>query len=93
MRCICLKFGVDFISDQIQKTYPTGNYIFKVNNTNTRTMRKTCSELTIKTPEQCQWCHSHILIVNFEHILHLVLVFLFLTLNREMPTGEVDQLT
>ena len=27
------------------------------------------------------WRHSGIFIVNFEHILHLVLVFLLLTLN------------
>ena len=27
------------------------------------------------------WCHSGVFIVNFEHILHLVLVFLLLTLN------------
>ena len=32
----------------------------------------------IETPE---WCRSGIFIVNFEHISHLVLVFLLLTLN------------
>ena len=30
---------------------PTGNYMFKVNKRNTRTMCEICSELTIKTPE------------------------------------------
>ena len=29
-----------------------------------------------------QWRRSGIFIVNFEHISHLVLVFLFLTLSR-----------
>ena len=48
---------------------PAGNYIFKVNNRNTRTMREICSKLTI-------------FIVNFEYISHLVLVFLLLTLSR-----------
>ena len=34
-----------------------------------------------KTPERRQWRHSDVFIVNFEHILHLVLLFLLLTLN------------
>ena len=50
----------------LQSTFPTGNYLFKVNDKNTRT-----------TP----WRRSGIFIVNFEHISHLVLVFLLLTLN------------
>ena len=32
--------------------FPAGNYMFKVNNKNTRTRCETCSKLTIKTPEQ-----------------------------------------
>ena len=39
-----------------------------------------CSKLTIKTPEQRHLRRSGIFIVNFEHISHLVLVFLLLTL-------------
>ena len=31
---------------------PAGNYMFKVNNRNTRTRCETCSKLTIKTPER-----------------------------------------
>ena len=48
-----------------------------------------CSKLTIETLEQsvkyvqgCQWRGSDVFIVNFEHISHLVLVFLLLTLSR-----------
>ena len=41
---------------------PTGDYMFKVKNRNTR------AKLTIKT--------------YFEHVSHLAIVFLFLTLNR-----------
>ena len=41
-----------------------------------------CSKLTIKTPERRQWRRSGVFIVNFEHISHLFLVFLFLTLNK-----------
>ena len=46
--------------------YPAGNYLFKVNNRNTRTRFEICSKSTIKTLEQRQW---------------LVLVSLLLTLN------------
>ena len=40
-----------------------------------------CSKLTIKTPERRQLCRSGVFIVNFEHISHLVLEILLLTLN------------
>ena len=36
----------------IQNFYPTGIYLLKVNNRNTRTISEICSKLTIKTPEQ-----------------------------------------
>ena len=35
-----------------------------------------------KTPERLQWRRSGVFIVNIQHILHLVLVFLFLTLGK-----------
>ena len=57
-------------------TNPAGNYMFKVNNRSTRTRCEIWSKLTIKTPEQRQWRCSGVFIVNFEHISHLVLVFL-----------------
>ena len=43
-------------------------------------MCEICSKLTIKTPD--------VFIVNFEHILHLVLFFPLLTLSRQMPAGN-----
>ena len=49
---------------------PASNYMFKVNNRDTKTRCKICSKLTIKTPERHHW-----------HISHLVLVFLLITLN------------
>ena len=61
-----------------ENTFPASNYMFKVNNRNTRTKREICSKLTIKIPERCR---SGIFIVNFEHISQLVQVFLLLTLN------------
>ena len=59
-----------------------GNYIFKVNNRNTRTRCEICSKLTIKIPKRRHWRRSGIFIVNFERISHLVLMFLLLTLTR-----------
>ena len=55
--------------------------MLKVNNRNTRAMSEVCSKLTIKTPERHDWRRSDVFNVNFEHISHLVLVFLLLTLN------------
>ena len=63
-------------------TFPPDNSIFKLNNRNTGTKCDICSKLTIKTPDRCQWCRSGVFIVNFEHISHLVLVFLLLNLGR-----------
>ena len=48
----------------------------------------TCSKLAIKTPERRQWRRSRVFIVNFKHISNLVLVFLLLTLSREIPAGK-----
>ena len=61
---------------------PAGKYMFKVNNRNTRAGCEICSKLTIKTPGRRHWRRSGVFIVNFEHISHLVLVFLLLTLSR-----------
>ena len=62
--------------------YPAANYMFKVNHGNTRTRCEICSKLTIKTSGRRQWDGSGAFIFNFEHISHLVLVFLLLTLSR-----------
>ena len=66
----------------MENILPAGNYMFKVNNKNTRTRCEICSKLTIKTPERRHWRRSDIFIVNFEHISHLALVVLLLTLSR-----------
>ena len=67
--------------DEMEKVVPTGNYMFTANNRNTRTKCEIHSKLTIKIPELQGWCRSGVFIVNFEHISHLALVFLLLTLN------------
>ena len=46
---------------------PAGNYMFKVNNRNTRTRYEICSKLTIKIPERRHWRRSIVFIVNFKH--------------------------
>ena len=38
--------------------HTVGNYMFKVNNRNTRTSCEICSKLTIKTPERRHWRHN-----------------------------------
>ena len=48
--------------------YPANIYLFKVNNRNSR--------------KRCDIRRSGVFIVNFEHILHLFLVFLSLTVNK-----------
>ena len=68
--------------------FPAGIYLFKVNIKNTRIMCEICSELTIKTSQQCQYC-SGIFIVNFEQISHIAQVVLLLTLNKQMPARLV----
>ena len=42
------------VSVSIKKETPGGNYMFKVNNRNTRTRCSICSKLTIKKPERRQ---------------------------------------
>ena len=52
---------------------------------------KACNFIKIETRAQvfsCEfWRRSVVFIVNLKHISHLVLVFLLLTLSRQMPAG------
>ena len=48
--------------------FPFGVHLFKVDNGNPRAMCEICSQLTVETPEWCQWRRSGVLIVNFEQI-------------------------
>ena len=72
---------------------PAGIYLLKVNNKNTRTRCEISSKLTIKTPEHGHWRRSGVFIVNFEDISHLVLVFLLLTLNIQLPTENASYIS
>ena len=61
--------------------------MFKINNRNTEKRCETYSKLTIKTPERSQRRRSGDFIVSFQHISHLILVFLLLTLNKYKLAG------
>ena len=60
-------------------------YLFKVSNIDTR--YEICSNLTIKAPERSQWRCPDVFVNNFEHVLHLALVFILLTLSRYFLAG------
>ena len=65
--------------DILLKTYsPTNKYMLKVSNMKARKKCKICSELTMKTLERLR---SGVFIINFEHIIQLLLSLL-LTLNK-----------
>ena len=64
--------------------------MFKVNIRNTRERYERCSKVTINTPKQGQWCRSGVFIFNFDHISHLVLVFLLLDLSGLMSVGSLS---
>ena len=74
-------FTKDLFSIIIFFYFAVGIYLLKVNNRNTRTRCEICSKLLIKIPERRHWRRSRVFIVNFEHISHLILAFLFLPLN------------
>ena len=69
------------LSKLLKEFNPTVIYLLNVNNRNTRARCEISSKLTMKTTEWHYWRHSGVFIINFEHILDLVLVFLLLTLN------------
>ena len=69
------------ISINNEQVVSIGIYLLKVNIRNTRTKCEICSKLIINTPERRHWRCFGVFIVNFEHISHLVLVFLLLILN------------
>ena len=66
------------------REYPAIIYLFKVNNRNARNRCEICSKLIIKTPKWRQRLRFDVFIVNFEHISHLFILLLFLTLNKYM---------
>ena len=70
---------------------PAGNYMFKVNNRNTRTRSETCSKLTIKTLDRRQWCCSGVFIVKFKHISNLNLVYSIVNFEQVNVGSNIHQ--
>ena len=62
---------------------PAGNYMFKVNNRNTRTKCEVCSKLTIKTPER-RHCAIGVVLVSL-----LLPLNIFHTLLKQMTAGKL----
>ena len=62
----------------LRKTCQANIYLFKVNQRDTRKKCVICSKLTIKTPERRYGRLSAVFIVNFEHILYLLILLLLL---------------
>ena len=64
-------------------SYSTGINLFKFNNGNKKTMRRTCSKLAIKLQHSSTTFYCFI--TNFEQISHIILMFPVLSLNKKMP--------
>ena len=62
---------------------PENKYMLKAHNNN---IRKRCE--TWERLERHHWCNFSIFVVNFEHVLHLILVYLLLNLNKQMLPGN-----
>ena len=61
-----------------------GNYLFKVNNTVTKTRSVIYSKFTIETPKYC----FSVLIVNFQQISHFLFMFLFVQFEQVIAGKE-----
>ena len=60
------------------------NYLLKVNNKNIRLLWWMCSKLTI---EICKWHRSVVRCFLIRHIIQILIVLAFLTLNIKLSTG------
>ena len=86
-----LQLGDSFFAATVSANWREycNSYLFKGNNRNTRKRCKIYLLLTIKATERSQWSRSGAFIVNFEHISHFFLLFLLLTLNKQMLAGLI----
>ena len=84
---------IDYSTTSDSTVILAGICLFKVNSRNTRTWCEIYSKLIIKTSERRQLPRSCVFIVNFDHISHLVLMFLLLTLNMQLLAGGPSLMT
>ena len=74
---------LNLLTKLCKSIFPANIYLFKVSNRSTRTMCEICSKLTIKMlAEPRKWRRSGGFTVNFEHISHGFLVFLFVDFEQ-----------
>ena len=66
-----MNITIHSLTGKSYRNNPAGNYMFKVNNRNTRTGCEICSKLTVKAPERRHWRRSGVFIVNSEYMSHL----------------------
>ena len=78
-----------YIAQKLFFIDPTGTYLFKVNNENTRILCAICSQFAINTPERRRH-RSGVFIFNFEQIAHIFLVFPLFTLTRKCRLGRIS---
>ena len=71
------KGNMRFVQKGTFEPFQANIYLLKIISGNTKNLCEICSKVTIKTPER-----SGVFIVDFEHIYHLFLVFLLVTLNK-----------
>ena len=83
----------DSLMSYADSIYPAGNYMFKVNNRNSRTRCELCSKLTIKIPERRHDVVLVSLLITLKHISHVVLVFILnivhITLNVQLSAAYI----
>ena len=83
----------DSLMSYADSIYPAGNYMFKVNNRNSRTRCELCLKLTIKIPERRHDVVLVSLLITLKHISHLVLVFILnivhITLNVQLSAAYI----
>ena len=79
LRGIC---GINLLSHSQYSCFPTGIYLLKVINANTRTMYETCSKLTIVTSMMSFWCLCCQFWIDFTNCSGVSI----LPLNKLMPT-------
>ena len=58
-----------------------------------KSITKTLKKWLFSEKKIAHWRRSAIFIVNFEHISHLLLVFLLLNLNMQLPAGFIVQIS
>ena len=61
---------------------PANIYLLKVTKGNSKKGVKYAQKVTIKTQKWLHCCCSGVFIVNFEHILHFLLLLLYLTIEQ-----------